>query len=296
MDLRAIGKTIVKQRKLLRLTQAELCKDICSQSAISQIEKGSINPSLEVLYLIALKLNIPLNYFLNLILEENYDYMAQIVSDIEGFNSSQQFDKVYKLTLLEIEKLNVNEVTWFSLFLTWQNTISAYKLKKVDYKQCLNALINILDKKYKLLLKKDFLGERIINNIAFIYAENNEYQKALFYYKKITSNNSKRKQSTIDNYDTFLLKVMFNKIKTVYDNGEYTVALKLIHEAIVKSKELRNMSFLGNYFYYQGQCYEKLNRTHNEISNCFKQAEYFFRLLDKNLHLEILLKLKGDYL
>jgi HTH-type transcriptional regulator, quorum sensing regulator NprR len=78
-----IGEKIKQARKSLGLTQQQLGDDQFTKGYISQIEKGTVEPSMKVLSLIASKLSKPLSYFLD---EEDGYY--KLVEDryIEGEN------------------------------------------------------------------------------------------------------------------------------------------------------------------------------------------------------------------
>lgn len=59
----SIGDKVIKRRKELKMTQADLAKNICTQSQVSRIEKNEIMPSSETLFLIANKLNVSMDFF-----------------------------------------------------------------------------------------------------------------------------------------------------------------------------------------------------------------------------------------
>ena len=53
-----------RSRRLeLKLSQSELAEGICKQGQISRIEKGKYNPGSDILYKLAQKLNVPMEYF-----------------------------------------------------------------------------------------------------------------------------------------------------------------------------------------------------------------------------------------
>ena len=54
----------LRSRRLeLKLSQSELAEGICKQGQISRIEKGKYNPGSDILYKLAQKLNVPMEYF-----------------------------------------------------------------------------------------------------------------------------------------------------------------------------------------------------------------------------------------
>lgn len=295
LDFSKLGTFITARRKLLGMTQLELCQDICTQAAISQIESGKVLPSIETLYSISLKLNTPINHFINLLLDDNFEQANKIVSKIEMLTSEHKYAEVFKLTKEELDKLKPN-VTWYKIFIEWQYAYSSYQIGKINHEDCLISLKLLLDPKYELIIKNMFLEHRILNTIAVIYASNNNGKLALFYYNKILAKGNEIDKTSLYDPETYLLRVMYNKVKTLYDMDEIDSAIDVIHEGINRAKKHANIAFVGQYYYYLGQCYEKKGCHFSEISQCYKKAEFFFQFLEKEAYIKIIKNLKANYL
>ncbi|MDX5475043.1 MAG: helix-turn-helix transcriptional regulator [Bacillaceae bacterium] len=296
MNYSRLGEAIIKQRKLLKMTQIDLCQDICSQSAISQIEKGSVLPNLDTLYAISLRLRVPVNYFINLLIDENFEEINKVVIDLERKLSKHLYQETYLISNKQLEQKNPQKQSWYYFYLFWINRYSAHKIGNMDAHKCLIELKGLLVPQYELILRKNLLDYRILNTIAVIYASIGDSKLANYYYNKILSKPYSSNSSLRQNPDIYLLQTMYNKVKTLYDTNNFDNAILIIEQGIQKSKELENVSFVGHFYYYLGLCYEKTNKEFNEISDCFQKAYYHFEFLDKRGYLDVLRNLKSQYL
>lgn len=293
MNIKNLGKEVLHLRKSLNLTQNQLCEGVCTQPTISMIEKGQILPSLDTIYYLSIRLKKPLNHFLDILFTDDYQHVSQLVMYVEELTSQHKYEVVYELVNKEVLKKDGDP--WLDHFLKWQFQLCSYKLRKINFKTAISNLKELINEEYQTILIKDFLKERIYNTIAFIYAMNKDYRSALFYYNKIQLNSqinfSPRLQSEV-----YFLRVLYNKSKTLYDMNDYQGSISTINQGIDRSIKLENMSFMGHFYYYLGQCYEKTAVSSLRISRCFQKAEFFFDLLNKEMYLQILHKEKGKYL
>lgn len=288
-----LGFEIARIRKEIKMTQIQLSQGICTQPTISMIEKGEIHPGLDILLAISLKLKKPITYFINILLMSNYKYVQVLIVELEELTTNQRYEKVYAIVSEELYKKP--EDYWFQTFLKWQYHSSAYFLGKATLETTLQELILLVQSTDDLILNREFLKDRIYNTIAFLYSTRKDYHLALFYYDKIDVGKSNSDAPRL-NHDIYRLRVMYNKTKTLYDMGDYEKSIEHCKDGIKKSIELENMSFIGNFHYYLGQCYEKLNMDKEQIKDCYVNALFFFQLLNRKLYVEIIKKEKEFYL
>ncbi|MED3798683.1 helix-turn-helix domain-containing protein [Lysinibacillus capsici] len=293
MEKNILGTEISKLRKEMSLTQKQLCEGICTQPTISMIENGSIIPSLDILTLIALKLKKPLEYFTDILLFNNYDYLKQFVFDIEELTLKQNFESVHNIVKKELK--NNKHEEWFRTFLHWQLYLSSFHLKFIAIDEAIINIKNLLNKTPKIILQKYFLNIRMLNTIAFLYALKKDYKNSILYFNKINEI-YKPDYSRKLNEDVYYLRIQYNRAKTLYDMGEYDLAISSCLQGIKNSLSLENMSIIGNFYYYLGQCYEKQNYHKDQISIMYQKALFFFDTLNRNLYSQILRKEKSQYL
>lgn len=295
MNNNILGKEIIKLRKELSLTQKQLCEGICTQPTISMIENGEIIPGLDILISISEKLKRPISYFINLLLIHNYEYIHKFVNDIEELTINREFNYVYKIVKKELENGSHEQNKWFEIFLYWQYYLSSFHLSKISLEEAIIKIKDLYINAPNIVLNRNFLSARILNTLAFLYALKKDYQKSLFYFNKIT-NHSYQSQSARFNEEIYHLRILYNKTKTLYDMGNYSEAVISCKHGIKKSISLENMSEIGNFYYYLGQCYEKQNAKKETISIQYQKALFFFEILNREGYIKVLKTDKAIYL
>ncbi|OAT80952.1 hypothetical protein A6P54_13210 [Bacillus sp. MKU004] len=297
MGIMELGKEISRLRKQNAMTQKELARDVCTQAALSQIERGQTTPALETIFFLSLKLNKPISHFLQYVLDDNVDYINETVLFIEELAFEQRFNDVHRLTHKELLTMESSGRTWFEQYLRWMNAISSYRLKRVDYPSTVSLLKDLLKEEYTLLNHKGFLRFKILNSLALIYGENNHLTSSLLYYNKALKGEWKEAMpSLLRQPEIYRLRILYNKAKTLYDMKKYDEALATVIQGINESRENENISMLGNFYYYQGQCYEQMNEDRPIIEEAYRNAEFIYGFLGKEKYLKIVRGKKRDYL
>nr|WP_275579565.1 hypothetical protein [Jeotgalibacillus terrae] len=209
-----------------------------------------------------------------------------------------EFEKVYRLVQDEREHVEeTNNRSWYVQYLYWVEAVSAYQLKKSGYEDTIVSLKQLLSDEYALINEKDFLAMKIMNAIAFIHAEHQQYTESLLYYNKSLKRDFDREnKSPLQLPRIYRLRILYNKAKTLYEIEDYEKAVEELNAGILASREEHNMSLLGNFYYYLGQCYEKLSKDRATISEAYKSAEQIFVFLEKKVYLDILYTHKKEYL
>ena len=287
-----LGKEIIKMRKLRNITQKQLCKDICSQATISIIEKGKMLPGIDILLSLSLRLNIPITHFVDIIYLENANLETDLLDQVERLLSQMEYEKIFDLANNELN--SESEYNWYKYYFKWLYYLSGYYIKKVSLEEAIMQITKLSQETPDYELNKNYLLARIQNSLAVLYATKKEYSKSLFYYNKIDVNILG--SNFIFDPNTFKLKVIFNKVKTTYDMGFYKDAIEQAIEGIAESIKNEKMTYIGNFYYYLGQCYEQLGYPEEDIKYHYKRAEIFFEILERAALLKILRELKGRWL
>jgi HTH-type transcriptional regulator, pleiotropic regulator of extracellular virulence genes len=297
MGIADLGKEIIRLRKQNSMTQNDLAQDVCTQAALSLIERGQNKPTLETIFFISLKLNKPISYFLQYLLDDNVEYINRTVSFIEKLTFKQRFNDVHQLTKKELRSMENNNRTWFEQYLRWMNVISSYRLKRENYQMTVSLLKDLLKEEYFLINQKGFLHFKILNSLALIHGENDNLTSSLMYYNKALKSEFKEvTPSLLRQPEIYRLRILYNKAKTLYDLKKYQEALDTVNQGIKESKENENISMLGNFYYYQGQCYEKMNGNCANIKEAYRNAEFIYGFLGKDNYLNIVREMKKGYL
>lgn len=287
-----LGEEIIKLRKLRNITQKQLCKDVCSQATISLIEKGKILPGIDILLSLSIRLNIPITHFADIIYLENNNLEKDLLNQVETLLSYMEYEKIYDLASNELSSETENY--WYQHYFKWLYYLSEYHTKKVTIDEALLQIAKLLQKTPDYELNKNYLLARVQNSLAVLYSLKKEYSKSLFYYNKIDLNILG--SNPLFDSNTFKLKVIFNKVKTTYDMESYKDAIELAITGIAESVKAEKMTYMGHFYYYLGQCYEKLGYSEGDIKYQYKRAEVFLDILEREALLKILRELKGHWL
>ncbi|WP_018922684.1 helix-turn-helix domain-containing protein [Salsuginibacillus kocurii] len=297
MNIEVVGKEIARLRKEKGLTQAALAANLCTQPAISQIEKGEVLPSLDTLELIASRLGESTHYFLNLLKYDNPDYIELTINSIERAISQQAHETVYEIAKTELT-MNTSTSTWYMLWVEWHYVFSSYRLNKLSAQETTHKLLPLLQKVKSNHVYDEGLDVKILNSLAIVCSNDNNVEKSLDYFDEALGLIHPREIiPPTRNLSIYQIRVLFNKVKTLFyvEQPEYELILREIEKGIRLCKEHENMSLLGQFFYYKGLCLEKLERSCEEISRSYKQALYFFELLEKEVYINIIKERKAAY-
>ena len=118
----------------------------------------------------------------------------------------------------------------------------------------------------------------------------------MFYFNKIDLIFPKLQESPRLKTEIYHLRVLYNKVKTYFDMGDYENCLEDLQLGIEYSKKLENMSLIGNFYYYKGEIEMIHNAPFETIQNSFQHAYFFFKLLDRKVYVQILEQEKKQYI
>ena len=290
--MKYLGSEISKLRAELGMSQKELANNICTQSTISRIEAGEVYPAIDTLLKIALELQVPIEYFIEMSFHKNVLESESLIKDIEFHLKEHNYKKVISI----INKNNIaRENIWLNLYLDSILQTAHFNLKNISPEECITNLKKILDFSNQTTIQFRFLQIKINNTIANVYAENGEGHKSLYHYNKILKEHLNKNYSDSKIYET-LITVLFNKCKVLYDLNDIEAALETANQGIKKSKETCYFILAGQFLYYKGQCLEKMNSPCIEIKEVYMQSLFFFEFLELPFYIKAIKENKKHYL
>ncbi|KZE37468.1 hypothetical protein AV656_12945 [Bhargavaea cecembensis] len=283
-----LGMEIRKWRKIRKMTQKQLADGICNQSEISRLEKGDSYPSIDTLQAISVKLRLPLSYFFEVLIHDDFEAKEKMLDDVKSFSSKKDYEGLYRYTQ---ELLNNGRFLHPELktYLESYYYVSLYYLKKHDYRYCVTELYRLTD--VEVIGMDVLLKTRIKNAIAIILAENSKHEEGMKIFKEIL-----QEQVAAEEYDKMRITILYNVGKTQFVLKEYQEALSTTDEAIGLSIKYRDMSILGQLHYQRAQILEELGSPFGEIQSSYQKARFFFELLGLDYYKKILETKKGEYL
>ncbi|WP_188694638.1 helix-turn-helix domain-containing protein [Pullulanibacillus camelliae] len=290
MDSKRLGKEIKYLRKEKGINQKELAEGICTQSAISQIESGEIFPRIDTLYYLAAKLRVSIDFFLSILFHEKHNYINNTKAYIQMLSNKKQYDELYFFSKNELKNNKLHSE--YHQFLLWHYFMSSYYLKKINYSQCINELKKLITLA-SIHEKYELIDLKIMNAIANLHAENEDYTSSIEIHNKIIS----MEDIPEEEFYKLKIKVLYNKSKTLFKIGDTKLSLKSCEDAYKISTEKESLFLLGQIFFQKGQCLEKFTNTDiSLIKECYKNSLIFLEIFKMDYYINIIKKEKQQYL
>ncbi|WP_404348153.1 helix-turn-helix transcriptional regulator [Sutcliffiella horikoshii] len=291
MDSKLLGEEIKRLRKQQLLSQKELSDGICCQTTISSIEKGRALPSIDILYFIALRLNVTIDYFFQYNYQNNQTYISDTITSIEEYVKSKKYHEVYEITKFERKLSEARDLgRMFNQFIDWHFFRSSQLIGLISWEECVENLKLLLLSKERN--KVHFQNLRIKNVIANVYAENGDYKEALKHYTDILNTNIK-----LEAYRRFKLKVYFNLSKLYFYEKLYEQSIEIAEKGIKLSLKLEDISMLGNLYIQASQSMLKLkNFDSSTIQDYMNNAKFIFQLTENQKNLDFIKELEKQVL
>lgn len=290
LNAKALGEEIKRLRKTNNLSQAQLAEGICTQATISGIEAGRGYPSVDILYILSIRLKVSLDYFFKILLNDAQGYIQDTERMLEDLMKKKDYKETFEITTNELKQSTRNLGYKFDQLIKWVNIISSYYLKKVDWQKAVSMLENLLDSNHPLF-GQDFIDFKIQNSLAIIYAENRMFQKSLQQYNTILSYHDFLKQ-----HHRFQIKIHYNLAKLYFLQQDYIHSLKHTELGITLSNQNEDMSMVGQLYFQQGMALEELNADPQKISDAFKTSLFIFKLLDRQEYIQMVNEQKGEFI
>lgn len=283
-----IGLALRRLRKKHNLTQKDLANGICSQAEISKIESGTHSPTVDLLYTLSRRLQVPITSFLDH--TEQQSSLRLLDEYLLSKFRNQEFDSIYQETrsILTSRKKSIDLES--TLLYKYYHYLCSHRLNKIDYRTCIVEL-QILSDRYSTVHYSPTMLIRIKSAIANLYSENKSYQHSINVYEEILNLNFENDDLLIDK-----IRISYNFSKILLDFKKPKQALQLIEEAIEQSLNFKDMSLLGQLFAQKGACLEQLNSDKESVSETYEKAYFIFDLLNMAEYKKIIKSAKSEYI
>ncbi|OAN14399.1 helix-turn-helix domain-containing protein [Exiguobacterium undae] len=281
-----IGLALRRLRKKHNLTQKDLANGICSQAEISKIESGTHSPTVDLLYALSRKLQVPITIFLNQ--NEHVDSIRLTDDRLLILFQNQQYDLIYREAKEKIKQLNFDQelISLYSYYLH----ITAYRMNKIDYRTCIVEL-QLLADKYATLYYSPKMLLRLKSAIATLYYEKRHYVHGLRTYEELINLNFESDDLLVEK-----IRILYNASKVLIELNKPAEALKYINDGIQSCLQFKDMSLLGQLYYQKAYALELINADDSEIRDSYKKAYLLFDILNMNEYKQILLRKKTNLL
>ena len=145
-----IGLALRRLRKKHNLTQKDLANGICSQAEISKIESGTHSPTVDLLFALSRRLQVPITVFLDHTEQQN---SIRIIDD--ALLTKFQKSRICKQFINETKDIysNTSQITKnYNLLYKYYFHLCAYRLKKIDFRTCIVEITETFGKLFYNIL------------------------------------------------------------------------------------------------------------------------------------------------
>lgn len=296
-----IGERIRQLRIHKRLTQGELVSGICSVTYLSRIENGQIKPSYSFLQQISPKLDIDINFLVEI---DATDLESEIIKIYKHYKETNSItDK--EISMFE---LAIREIHSIPLLLMTYGTLIYYHVRnnKLEYaekiiNQALQIIPRQVDSQYNdvfiyylmacgsyFYYKQDHIkANEIYTQADYILEAEDSLQRADLYYnlslvkQRLIKNQSMSRLYSKKAYDIYTkLNVESRIVRTLitigvqyHRDGIYEKALEYLRTAEINASKNNDLSYLSMIEYNYGIIYQGLRDYSSAIKHFEKSIE-----------------------
>ncbi|WP_214804261.1 MULTISPECIES: helix-turn-helix domain-containing protein [unclassified Exiguobacterium] len=281
-----IGLALRRLRKKHNLTQKDLANGICSQAEISKIESGTHSPTVDLLFALSRRLQVPITVFLDH--TEQYNSLRTLDDSLLMKFRNLEYEIIFNESKEKLNKYSLSEEV--TLLYKYYFHLCAYRLEKIDYRTCIVELQK-LSEVYSTMYYSPKMLIRLKSAIATLYYENKNFKRGIAVYKDLLMLNFDNDELMIDR-----IRILYNFSKMLLDMNQISKALTYIEEGIFDSLRFKDMSLLGQLLFQKASALEFSNADLTEIKDAYTKAYLLFDLLGMKEYKEIILLNKLSYI
>ncbi|SES05380.1 helix-turn-helix domain-containing protein [Salipaludibacillus aurantiacus] len=243
-----IGGRIKDLRVYRNLSQKELAIGICSQAMISKIEKGGNQPSADVLYQIADRLGVDINYFFGMSESPTHDYVDMVLKELD--KAIRQTNYKEALDLVAIEKHNpLFKTPHLQQILLWREGICTLHLsgKSDRALRKINQALNLSTTAANLHSEVEL---KILNTKAILLAINHQLDDSENVVTDLI-NYIETAPNTID--PKIMINIYFNASKNSINKKAYEEAMTRSARGIAICINNELLYLLGELYFQKGK-------------------------------------------
>ncbi|MFV8827880.1 helix-turn-helix domain-containing protein [Alkalihalobacterium sp. APHAB7] len=248
METIQVGKAIRELRNYLRLSQKELAEGICTQSLISQIECGDVSPSADVLYKIANRFGVDINYFFDITDCPRLDYVQEVFFQIRQEVRKRNYRSVSKMIESEMSnplfQTKVNQQ-----FMLWHQAICLFYIHgdAIQSLEMLKGAVEHTDTTSKTFSERQI---EILTSIAIIYSEISDFKNSISHYEMALFHLKKR---PVVQDKSIKIRILYNYAKTLTTYRDYQRSLDQVNRGIKLCIEHEIMCLFGELHFQKGK-------------------------------------------
>ncbi|BCP57779.1 transcriptional regulator [Streptococcus parasuis] len=236
-----LASRIKSRRKELKLSQKELADGICKQGQISRLENGEYTPGSELLYQLAKKLNVSMDYFFDEHISDESVELIEFKKISKNFINHRNYESlkyIYELEKGKSHRLSLSD----KIYLEWVGSlVDFYFFQKRE--EAMENLEEIL----KSLTKIDINYLQISNTLFNFYYDTENLDR----FDRIKEDlNEQIMKLSLDKIEELELSIKFNYNLSRYYwlQKNIDLAIKQVTATIRLCQEYRTSYLLADLF------------------------------------------------
>jgi transcriptional regulator with XRE-family HTH domain len=277
VEFSKIGTLIRDIRKSLKITQEEIASGICTQGLISRIEKGEHIPSADILYKIAKKLGLDVNYFFHYAETPSLTYIEEVMYQVRKSIRERSYHEVEEIIKIEM-KNPLFQTPTFKQFLLWHKGICTYYIQ-ADIEKAMSLMqeaLNLSETGNNAYSEREI---EILNSIAILHSEVGQHKRAIETLEKAMvhlKNLSCKKDVHIE------IRLLYNLAKFLWFEGAYADSIQFCERGSKLCLQYESFYLYGELTFQHGYNLMKLNKKKEAIVYFYKARSIF--QLQNNSH------------
>lgn len=264
-----LSKKFITARKEKGLSQKEVAEGICFQAQISRLEKGGYMPGAEILYLLAKRLEKPVEYFFEdiRIAKKSKKVTKKLINEFlykRDYKGLEDFIDYYFNDDEQYEEEAVLK-EWAESFV-----IDKVYNKPEESIEKLKQLLKTIDPSHPHYLD-------IVNGLYIRYNETNQESKAKDLIEPIIDDILNIDYNDMDKA-RMQLKLSYNYLKQLELNGQQEYVLPIVNNIIEQQTKLGYFMMLAEFYMLHGNIMEYYRNKDKELAD-YKKAIHIFELL-----------------
>ncbi|MDO4814642.1 MAG: helix-turn-helix domain-containing protein [Gemella sp.] len=284
-----LAKRFKARRLELKMSQVQVAEGICKQARISRIEKGDYSPGAELLYKLAKKMHVSVEYFFDeSVEEENFENLGKFKELSRKLLDQRDYESLKYIYEMEVEKEQALS-TSDKLYLEWIGCM-------VDFYA--EGSQELAIKRVEEIVKEDIDNElylTFVNTLMNFYFETKNENYADTYLEVSKRINSMRTNNISE--IKMSIKIRYNYCRYLYYSGEIQKSIDETLDAIEICKKYHIMYVLGDLYCFLGHIYDEGKKLKNEAKYYYDLALTLFKIVSADSAIVVNLEkyLKENY-
>lgn len=242
-----IGEKLKDLREYYEVSQRELCIDICSQKAVSKIEREEMQPSAEILQKMGLRLGVDISYFFEEQEAPRFNYIKETKEKIETLVHTWKYNEAMELIRESLKNPLFRKLS-HRKFLLWQRSVCHFNLtnEKEEAIELLWLSMDIETNSKKTISPTDI---SMMMSMGNMHSDIQKYKEALIYFDKALEMVKKIPQV---NTNSPLIKIYYNLALVYFRMKKFKKSIELVEYGIQLNYKKDSIFLLGEFYYLKG--------------------------------------------